>query len=72
LEPFYSFLMYDIIKIAKITDSLRELLAENDSYAITSEWCHSTSLEFIRAVQKKLGGQIADCSPEGIGWYLNF
>lgn len=64
--------MHDIIKIAAVTDSLRELLAENDSYAFTPEWCHSTSLEFVLALQGKLGGAISDCAPEGIGWYLNF
>ena len=70
--PFYLFIMHDIEKIAAVVTSLKEILAENDSYAISSNWCHSTSLEFILALQSILGGKIRDCTPEGIGWYLNF
>ena len=64
--------MRDILLIAKSVDSHRGILAENDSYAISPNWCHSTSLEFILALQIDLGGASASCTPEGLGWYLNF
>lgn len=64
--------MYSSLLILEFISSLNFNFSENDSFAVTPEWIHSTNIDFLKKLQKQFPGEIDICEPEGTGYYLNF
>lgn len=64
--------MHDIHLISDFISSLNFTFSDDDSFAVTPKWIHSTNIDFLRLLQEKFPGDISYCEPEGDGYYLIF
>jgi len=63
--------MYDIHSVLSYIVSLNFSFSDEDSFAITPEWIHSTSFDFLLQLQKQFPGEISSCEPDGMGYYMH-
>lgn len=64
--------MHDINKISDYISSLNYGFLDNDSFAVHSDWVHSTNIDFLIELLNKFPGEIISSEPEGCGFYLIF
>jgi hypothetical protein len=64
--------MYDILSILEFISSLKFNFYDDDTFAVTPEWIHSTNVEFLKHLQNQFHGEISSCEPAGKGYYLKF
>lgn len=64
--------MYSSLLILEFISSLNFTFSEDDSFAVTPKWIHSTNIDFLKQLQKQFPGDIKSCEPEGDGYYLIF
>lgn len=64
--------MHDINKISDFISFLNYCFLENDSFAIHTDWVHSTNFDFLKEMNDEFPGEITPCEPDGCGFYLIF
>lgn len=64
--------MHTNLTVLEYISSLNFNFSDEDSFAVTPEWVHSTNIDFLEILKKQFPGKINKSEPEGTGYYLNF